>query len=286
MRPRCRCSAGDGQRGHFCFGEKGTFLLCVYTEVAAIVTTASCDHTGGCQEIPFGHQVPARRWVVSVGALETGAINSVVPAVSHIAQDPGPKLNAISHRHDIGMLSHLRFARQRMQPAENHDGAARAEPTRQFVSSIGKGEVHRDPHDLRERVQRRRALEQVLIPVPEPPTVRGSPRDAGQGECRGQYVFAETGVFVLAVERIDQQPVIPLHGTRGRVRIQIGWTGKFPRQRPATFRRSLHVAVCNGLEDCPTDPKRRSRRSNSSSAASRSRSLKSGHSRSLKTNSA
>ena len=32
MRPRCRCSAGDGQRGHFCFGEKGTFLLCVYNK--------------------------------------------------------------------------------------------------------------------------------------------------------------------------------------------------------------------------------------------------------------
>ena len=41
MRPRCRCSAGDGQRGHFCFGEKGTFLLCVYTRSPESSTMAN-----------------------------------------------------------------------------------------------------------------------------------------------------------------------------------------------------------------------------------------------------
>ena len=51
MRPRCRCSAGDGQRGHFCFGEKGTFLLCVYKVFIRLVTDKLRSYAAAHREV-------------------------------------------------------------------------------------------------------------------------------------------------------------------------------------------------------------------------------------------
>ena len=36
MRYRHKCMAHAGQRGHFRIGEKGTFLLCVYTRAVTV----------------------------------------------------------------------------------------------------------------------------------------------------------------------------------------------------------------------------------------------------------
>ena len=57
-----------------------------------------------------------------------------------------------------------------MQAAEDDLRAALAIPTGQRVGSLGEGQVDRDADDLRERLARRRPLQQVLVPVARPPT--------------------------------------------------------------------------------------------------------------------
>src|SRR5262245_55659814 len=65
--------------------------------------------------------------------------------------------------------------------------------------------MDRDPDDLGKRVERWRTLEQVLIPVRNLPVARRGPGNASQGERWRENVFAEAGVRIFRVERIDQE---------------------------------------------------------------------------------
>ena len=111
-----------------------------------------------------------------------------------------------------------------MQPAEDDGAAVGAKPGRQLVGAPREREVDGDADDLRDRVQRRRALQQVLVPVAHLPARRRRARQAGQRQRRRQHVLAEAGVDVLGVERVDEED---------GARLGPGGTGRRQRGRDA-----------------------------------------------------
>ena len=108
-----------------------------------------------------------------------------------------------------------------MQATENHFRAHCPIPARKFVGTLRKSEVHANAHDLRQRIARRQALQQILIVVAEFPARRRCPGNAGQCQRRGQHMFAEACYRIFGVKRVEQQRMTFLH--RARLRIRQHW---------------------------------------------------------------
>ena len=79
---------------------------------------------------------------------------------------------------------------------------------------LRESQMHRDPDDLRHRLERRPPVEQVFIPISNLPVRRRRRREAGQRQRRRQHVFAEAGVRIFGIEGIDQQRVARLDCSR------------------------------------------------------------------------
>ncbi len=174
-------------------------------EAAAVVATPGGDQAGRRQEAPSRQQVAAGGRVVAVGAAVAPAIGRPQRPRLDVAEDLRPDLHPLADRQRVGVRGGLLGARQDVQPAEHHRRPPFPIPPRQRVRPLGERQVDRDPDDLRERLPRRRALQQVLIPVRHLPVRRRRARDARQRQRRRQDVLAEAGVRVLRVERVDQQ---------------------------------------------------------------------------------
>ena len=71
--------------------------------------------------------------------------------------------------------------------------------------------MHGDADDLRERLARRRTLQQVLVPVLDLPFRRRCAGDAGQGQAWRQHMLAEAGMRIFGIKGIDEQgkPLAP-----------------------------------------------------------------------------
>jgi hypothetical protein len=107
--------------------------------------------------------------------------------------------------------------RQNVQPPENDLGAPAAIPLCERVGAMRECQVHGDADDLGKRIERRRALQQILVPVPQCPVLGRAGCHGRQRQRRRQDMFAEAGMRILAVEGIDQERVTTAHGSRDRL---------------------------------------------------------------------
>ena len=97
-----------------------------------------------------------------------------------------------------------------MQSAEDDLTAAGAEPVRQFVGAPRKRQMDSNANHLRHRIRRGRAMQQVLVPILNPPGIGGGRCKASQRKSGGEDVFTEAGVRVLGIERVDEKGVARL----------------------------------------------------------------------------
>jgi hypothetical protein len=86
-------------------------------------------------------------------------------ATLDVAQDARPQLHAFAERERVGMRSCFAGTRQHVQTAQHDDRTMSAIERGELVGARREGQVHRDGDDLRERIDRRRPLQQVLVPV-------------------------------------------------------------------------------------------------------------------------
>src|SRR4029079_13734499 len=110
---------------------------------------------------------------------------------------------------------------EHVQPTEHDLRAPLPVPPRERVRALREREVHRDADDFGERVERRRALEKILVPITQLPARRRGRGRSGQRKARREHVLAEARVRVLAIERIDQERIAAPTRTRTRVRIEL-----------------------------------------------------------------
>src|SRR5689334_7052093 len=96
---------------------------------------------------------------------------------------------------------------EHMQAAQDHPSASTAVPVSQGVSTFREREMDGDAYELREGLPARRPLKQVLVTVGDLPLGRSCTGDAGQRQRRSQHMFAEAGVRILGIERIEQESV-------------------------------------------------------------------------------
>src|SRR5687768_990715 len=93
---------------------------------------------------------------------------------------------------------------QDMQAAENDFRAPLSIPARELVRPLRERQMHADRYYLRKRLERRRSLQQIFVPVADFPMSGRRARYGGQRQGRRQHVLAKARVWVLAVERVDQ----------------------------------------------------------------------------------
>jgi hypothetical protein len=97
-----------------------------------------------------------------------------------------------------------------VQAAEHDLAAAAAIPARQVEGAVGESQVDSDADDFGQGRTRRRAVEEVLVPVTNLPVRRGGGGEAGQGESGGEDMLAEAGIRIFPIEGIDQKRVARL----------------------------------------------------------------------------
>lgn len=130
------------------------------------MAAARGDQAGRRQELAAGEDVAPRRRIVLIGWLAVAPfVPRLQPAKLGVAQDASPKLNPLSDRKRVGMNRAVVRGGQDVESAENDLGSALAIPACEGKGPSSERQVNRDPHDLRERVHRRRSLEEVLVPV-------------------------------------------------------------------------------------------------------------------------
>ena len=140
-------------------------------EAAAIVAAARRDQARRGEEAVARQKVAARRRVVAIGT-------PVVAAVDRLAACPPRRRGGSAAR--AARRRRSRARRRAAAASSGHDSTCRpprttfapalAVPARELVRALREREMHGDADDLRERVERRRALEQVLVPVARPPS--------------------------------------------------------------------------------------------------------------------
>jgi hypothetical protein len=67
--------------------------------------------------------------------------------------------------------------------------------------------VHGDSDNFRHWAEGRTPIQQVFVPILNPPVVRRGGGKAAQRQSGGQHVLAETGVRIFRIERVDEQCV-------------------------------------------------------------------------------
>ena len=123
---------------------------------------------------------PARRWILAVVVFIGRDIAGLQTVGFDIAQNSRPKLDAVSKSEGVRMGRALVWAREDMQASEDHFRPSGTIPIRQFVSSPRKRKMHRDAHNLRHGTKWWTAVEQIFVPIFNPPMRRRGRGKAGQ----------------------------------------------------------------------------------------------------------
>ena len=191
-------------------------------EAAAVVASAGGDEAGRREKAAARKNRAPRRRIVAVVVFILGDVARLQVSGFHVAKNARPELHAVAQRERIGVRRAFVGARQHVQSAEDHLRAASAVPVGKFVGPACKGQMHRDADHLRQGLEWRTAIEQVLVPVFDAPMRGRRGGKAGQRERRREHVLAEAGIGVLGIERIDQEGVAPLDESARLVRIERG----------------------------------------------------------------
>lgn len=85
--------------------------------------------------------------------------------------------------------------------------------------------MDRNADDFGNRIGWRGTLQEVFVPVSDRPIDRRRPGDTGEGQGWGEDMFAEAGVRILGVERIDQENEFRFWRGSGFWKIGKGWGG-------------------------------------------------------------
>src|SRR4051794_33459946 len=89
--------------------------------------------------------------------------------------------------------------------------------------------MHGDANDLREWFNRRRALQEVFVPISDAPMGGSRGGDARQRQRRRQHMLSKAGMRVLGIERIDEQRGPRTDRTRTKMRVQLRRDSKLSR---------------------------------------------------------
>ncbi len=175
----------------------------------AVVTAARRNDARRREKAVARQQVAPRCRIVAIRPAIVTAIDRLQSAGLDVLENLRPDLYTLAERDGIRVRGGLRGRSQHMQSAENDLRAPLPIPMRELVRPLGEREMHGDSDDFRKRLEGRRTLEQILVPVADLPM-------SGRRGCRGrererrrQHVLAEAGVRILAIERVDQQRIAP-----------------------------------------------------------------------------
>ncbi len=206
-------------------------------ESASVVATSRCDQAGGCQETSSWKNRAPGGGIVTIIVLVGCNVARLQCVSLDIAQDARPELHAVAKRERVRVRSAFVGTRQHMKSAQDHLRSARAIPIGERECPLGEREMNGDPHDLRHGLERRTSVEQVFIPVIDPPWIGGGRREARQCQSRREYMLAEAGVRVFGVEGIDQKRIVILDRSSSLGRFEGGSHGHLTRN-PARPNRS------------------------------------------------
>lgn len=191
-------------------------------EPAAVVAAARRDDAPGRQEGPAVDDLAARdRRVVERGRERT-LVARLQGACRGVGQDPRPGRHAVADRDRVGVRGCFFGAGRDVQAAEHHARPARPVPAGERVGTVREREVDGDADDRGKGIERRRPLQQVLVPVPDGPPRRGRGRETRQRVRRRQHVLAETRPGVLRVERVEEEHRARVARARNGARIEEG----------------------------------------------------------------
>lgn len=190
-------------------------------EVAAVVAAARRQEARGRQERLPREEVAPRRRGIGVRRREGGAVDGLEGAALRVGEDPRPEGNAVADREGVGVQGRLVGAGRDVEAAQDDERAPLAVPARELVRPAREGEVDRDADDGRERLVRRRPLEEVLVPESDHPAGRCRARDARERERRRQDVLAEARVRVFRVERVDEEGATARRRARDEIRVEV-----------------------------------------------------------------
>ena len=223
------------------------------TEPAPIVAAPGGDDARRGQESTARQQVAPRRRVEVVIAIESGYVARPKRASFDVAQDCRPGLHTVADAHSVSVRRHLLLASVHVHAAKNHSRAHRPVPGGEFAGATRERQVHGDADHLGDRPRGRRPLQEVLVPVPEPPGRRRGGGDRREREARRQHVLPEAAMRRLRIERIEQQGEALLHRADSRTRVERRGDGEGARQVERSPRRVERI-VGHALEH-PHEPR-------------------------------
>ena len=96
-----------------------------------------------------------------------------------------------------------------MQAAQDHGGSHGSIPPCELIRALSERQMHTDTDHFRQRVTRRRALEQIFVPVTDFPVLGCCAGNTRECECGREYMFAEARDGILRIKRVEQQRVPP-----------------------------------------------------------------------------
>ncbi len=213
-------------------------------EVAAVVAAARRHQARRRQERLPREEVAARRRGVAIRGAEVGPVDGLESPVLGVGEDPRPERDAVADRDRVGVRRRLVGAGRDVEAAEDDEGAALAVPAGELVRPLRERQVDGDPDDPRERLVRRRPLEEVLVPEAHVPAFGRRGRDARERERRREDVLAEARVRVLRVEGVQEEGEARRRRPRAESRVE-------PRRLAQLTRRLLHGPLLRRTGPCP-----------------------------------
>ena len=200
------------------------------------MTTAGGNQAGRREKAPSRQNRSPGRGVLAIVALIGRDVFRLQAARLHVRQNPRPELHAVAQGKRVRIWRTLFRTRQHVQSAQHDLASAAAIPLRQLECPPRERQMHRDPNDLGHGRKGRPSVQQVFVPIADLPVFGCGRREAGQSEGRGEHVLAEAGVWILRIERIDQERIARPHRARRNCSIQKWRPSHFGRAPSAGLR--------------------------------------------------